>query len=195
MPEPASFDIDAPFDAVAAGVAIGLKRAAVTVIAALASTGAPAQEEVPFITTPDAVTLAMLEMAGVGEADHLIDLGSGDGRIVIAAARDRGARGVGIEIEHDLVELSRKNAEEAGLADRVEFVEADLFESDFHEATVVALYLWKQVNQRLWPLLEKQLAPGTRVVSHRFEIPGWTPKQRIKVGDRILWLYVVPHGS
>jgi SAM-dependent methyltransferase len=153
-----------------------------------------AQQDVPFLESPDYVVDAMLDLAQVKDTDIVYDLGSGDGRIVIAAAKARGAHGVGIEIEHDLVELSRKNAEEAGVAERVEFVEADIFESDFREATVVALYLWKKVNERLRPLLEKQLAPGTRVVSHRFEIPGWTPKKRVKVGDRVLFLYVVPHG-
>ena len=169
-------------------------RALVVVVACLGALDAVAQQDVPFLETPDYAVEAMLELAQVKDTDIVYDLGSGDGRIVLAAARERGARGVGNEIARDLVELSRKNAEEAGVAERVEFVEADLFQSDFREATVVALYLWTKVNQRLRPLLEKQLAPGTRVVSHRFEIPGWKPKQRIKVGDRILWLYVVPHG-
>ncbi len=169
-------------------------KALLVVVACIVSLDAAAQQDVPFLETPDYAVDAMLDLAEVKDTDVVYDLGSGDGRIVIAAA-ERGARGVGIEIERDLVELSRKNAEAAGLTDRVKFIEADLFESDFHEATVVALYLWKKVNQRLRPLLEEQLAPGTRVVSHRFEIPGWTPKKRIKVGDRILWLYTVPHGS
>ena len=165
------------------------------VVACIAALDTAAQQDVPFLETPDYAVDAMLDLAQVKDTDIVYDLGSGDGRIVIAAAKERGARGVGIEIERDLVELSRKNAAEAGVADRVTFVEADLFESDFREATVVALYLWTKVNRRLRPLLEQQLAPGTRVVSHRFEIPGWKSQKRIKVGDRILWLYVVPHGS
>jgi len=152
----------------------------------------PAQgQDVPFLESPDYVVDAMLELAQVAKGDVVYDLGSGDGRIVIAAARDHGASGVGIESDPELVELSRANAREAGVGDRVFFVEADLFDSDFHEATVVALYLLPKVNRKLRPLLEKQLAPGTRVVSHRFEIPGWTSVKRIKVGGRVLLLYVV----
>ncbi len=158
----------------------------------LVSLPAKAQQDVPFLESPDYVVDAMLELAGVTAKDVVYDLGSGDGRIVIAAARDRGARGVGIEIDHELVQLSEQMGRDAGVSDRVRFVEADLFESDFHEATVVALYLLPTVNRKLRPLLEKQLAPGTRVVSHRFEIAGWRPTKRIKVGGRVLLLYVVP---
>jgi predicted O-methyltransferase YrrM len=99
---------------------------------------------------------------------------------------------VGIEIEPQLIELSNRNAREAGVAERVRFVENDLFESDFSEATVVMLYLYPKVNRRLRPLLADQLAPGTRVVSHRFEIQGWTPVERVKVEGRFVYLYLVP---
>ena len=148
-------------------------------------------QDVPFLETPDYAVDAMLDLASVSASDTVYDLGSGDGRIVIAAASRFGARGVGIEIDPQLVELSRARAVEAGVADRTAFVVADLFESDFHEASVVALYLLPKVNRRLKPLLEEQLAPGTRVVSHRFEISGWTPRKRVKVGGRWLFLYVV----
>ena len=149
----------------------------------------------PFLESPESVVEAMLDLAGVDENDVVYDLGSGDGRIVIAAAATYGARGVGIEIEPDLIELSNRNASSVSVADRVRFVEQDLFEADFSEATVVALYLYPKVNRRLRPLLDRQLAPGTRVVSHRFEIDGWTPVKRIKVEGRFIYLYVVPEGN
>ncbi|MCP3978292.1 MAG: methyltransferase domain-containing protein [bacterium] len=145
----------------------------------------------PFLESPDSVVEAMLELGQVSDEDVVFDLGSGDGRIVIAAAR-AGARGVGIEIEADLVELSRTNATEAGVAERVEFIEQDFFESDVSEATVLMMYLWPQVNRRLAPMLVEQLAPGTRVVSHRYKIQGWREERRIKVEGRPIYLYIVP---
>ena len=148
--------------------------------------------DVPFLESPDSVVEAMLDLAGVTAGDVVYDLGSGDGRIVIAAARDREARGVGIELDPDLVELSERNAREAGVEDRVRFERGDLFEADFSEATVVALYLYPKVNARLRPLLARQLAPGARVVSHRYEIRGWHPVARIKVQGRPIFLYRVP---
>jgi predicted RNA methylase len=147
--------------------------------------------DVPFYETPESVVEAMLELADVTDGDIVYDLGSGDGRIVIAAAK-QGARGVGIEIQPDLVGLSTRLAEEAGVADQTRFVEADIFESDFSEATVVMMYLWAKVNRRLQPILAEQLDSGTRVVSHRFKIQGWTPVERIKVEGRPVFLYVVP---
>jgi SAM-dependent methyltransferase len=149
-----------------------------------------AVKDVPFLETPDFVVEDMLDLARVTARDVVYDLGSGDGRIVIAAA-ERGARGVGIEIEPGLVELSRANAERAGVADRVRFDLGDFFETDFGDATVVALYLRRKINAELRPHLERQLAPGTRVVCHRYEIPGWTPAERIKSGGRSIYLYVV----
>jgi SAM-dependent methyltransferase len=164
----------------------------IVALATLASGSVPAraQQDAPFLESPDFVVEAMLGLAAVKESDVVYDLGSGDGRIVIAAAR-LGARGVGIEVDPELVALSEENAGAAGVGDRVRFVAADLFVSDFHEASVVALYLKPKVNARLRPLLEAQLAPGTRVVSHRYEVPGWRPVERLKVGGRFLFLYVV----
>jgi SAM-dependent methyltransferase len=150
-----------------------------------------AAQDVPFLESPESVVDAMLRLAEVGEADLVYDLGSGDGRIVIAAARDRGARGVGIESDPDLVQRSVADARAAGVEERVRFVRGDLFEEPFGEATVVMLYLQPKVNRRLRPLLDEQLAPGTRVVSHRYEIPDWTPLRRVKVEGRALYLYVV----
>jgi SAM-dependent methyltransferase len=131
-------------------------------------------EEVPFITSPDNVTLEMLRLAAVGPRDHVIDLGSGDGRIVILAAKRFGATGLGVEIDPRLVLLSRKHAAEAGVADRVEFREQDLFRTDLGAATVVTMYLLPEVNLQLRPAL-LALKPGTRVVSHDWDMGEWKP--------------------
>ncbi|MDB5940812.1 MAG: hypothetical protein JWQ13_378 [Ramlibacter sp.] len=135
-----------------------------------------AQEEVPFVTSPDNVTLEMLRVAGVGPADHVIDLGSGDGRIVILAAKRFGATGLGVEIVPELVQRSLENARNAGVADRVTFKVQDLFETDLSKATVVTMYLLPEVNLKLRPAL-LALTPGTRVVSHDWDMADWKPDQ------------------
>jgi SAM-dependent methyltransferase len=148
-----------------------------TLLLALAlGAGARAQsgEEVPFITSPDNVTLEMLRLADVGPRDHVIDLGSGDGRIVIMAARRFGASGLGVEISPQLVEASRKSAQDAGVADRVKFAVQDLFQTDLSPASVVTMYLLPEVNLQLRPALLK-LRPGTRVVSHDWDMGDWKP--------------------
>jgi SAM-dependent methyltransferase len=131
-------------------------------------------EEVPFITSPDNVTLEMLRLAAVGPGDHVIDLGSGDGRIVILAAKRFGATGLGVEIDPRLVQESRKHAAEAGVADRVEFREQDLFRTDLSTASVITMYLLPEVNLQLRPAL-LALKPGTRVVSHDWDMGDWKP--------------------
>ena len=146
----------------------------------LAATAARAQEEVPFITTPDHVTLAMLQLAGVGVNDHVIDLGSGDGRIVITAAKRFGATGLGVEIVPQLVHQSRDNARQAGVSARVEFREQDLFATDLRRATVVTMYLLPEVNLQLRPRL-LALAPGTRIVSHDWDLGDWAPDRTLTV--------------
>ena len=151
---------------------------ALTLAAAACFVPAQAQEEVPFITTPDAVTLAMLQLAGVNAADRLIDLGSGDGRIVITAAKRFGARGLGVEIVPDLVDKSRVNAAKAGVADRAEFRVQDLFETDLRPYSVITMYLLPAVNLQLRPALLK-LAPGTRIVSHDWDMGDWAPDQSL----------------
>jgi SAM-dependent methyltransferase len=149
--------------------------------ALLAMAPAHAQDmEVPFITTPDAVTEAMLNVAGVNETDVLYDLGSGDGRIVIAAARLHGARAVGVEIVPELVQRSRANARRAGVADKVQFVEQDLFASDLQAATVITMYLLPEVNLQLRPRL-LALAPGTRIVSHDWDMGDWLPDRTLVI--------------
>jgi SAM-dependent methyltransferase len=139
---------------------------------------APALEEVPFVTTPDNVTLAMLKLADVNRKDYVIDLGSGDGRIVIVAAQKFGARGLGVEIVPELVQRSRVNAKAAGVESRVEFREQDLFQADLKKASVVTLYLLPDVNLKLRPKL-LALKPGTRVVSHDWDMGDWQPDKTI----------------
>ena len=129
-------------------------------------------DEVPFITSPDNVTLEMLTVAGVKRGDHVIDLGSGDGRIVILAAKRFEATGLGVEIDPRLVELSKANARIAGVADKVEFREQDLFKTDLTAATVVTMYLLPEVNLQLRPSL-LALKPGTRIVSHDWDMGDW----------------------
>jgi SAM-dependent methyltransferase len=137
-------------------------------------------EEVPFITTPDRVALAMLEIASVGADDTLIDLGSGDGRIVILAAKRFGARGLGVEIVPDLVRQSRASAQRAGVEQRVEFREQDLFKTDLSSASVITMYLLPEVNLQLRPSL-LALEPGTRIVSHDWDMGDWPPERTVKV--------------
>lgn len=137
-----------------------------------------AQDEVPFITTPDPVTLAMLQLAGVRSTDFVVDLGSGDGRIVITAAKRFGARGLGVEIDPTLVARSRDNARAAGVADRVEFRVQDLFQTDLSVAQVVTLYLLPEVNLQLRPRL-LDMAPGTRIVSHDWDMGDWQPDRQL----------------
>lgn len=137
-------------------------------------------EEVPFITTPDRVTRMMLELAEVGPQDRLIDLGSGDGRIVITAARLHGASGLGVEIVPDLVQRSREAAQRAGVADRARFEVRDLFETDLSAATVITMYLLPDVNLKLRPRL-LALRPGTRIVSHDWDLGDWQPDRTVTV--------------
>ena len=139
---------------------------------------ARAQDEVPFITTPDRVTLAMLQLAGVTANDFVVDLGSGDGRIVITAARRFGARGLGVELDPELVSRSRANARAAGVADRAEFRVQDLFETDLSAAQVITLYLLPEVNLQLRPRL-LALAPGTRIVSHDWDMGDWLADRQL----------------
>ena len=131
-------------------------------------------EEVPFVTSPDNVTLEMLRSAAVRAGDHVIDLGSGDGRIVILAARRFGATGLGVEIVPELVQRSIRNARDAGVADKVEFRLQDLFKTDLSKATVVTMYLLTEVNMQLRPSL-LALRAGTRVVSHDWDMGDWKP--------------------
>ncbi|MCX7960227.1 MAG: class I SAM-dependent methyltransferase [Burkholderiales bacterium] len=130
-------------------------------------------ERAPFITTPEEVVERMLELAGTGAGDVVMDLGSGDGRIVIAAARRFGARGIGVELDPRLVALARENATRAGVAERVEIVHGDVLRTDISRATVVTLYLLPSLIDQLQPRFLAELRPGTRIVSHAFAMAGW----------------------
>lgn len=148
--------------------------------------------DVPYVTTPLSLVDSMLALADVSSEDVVYDLGSGDGRIPIQAARQYGARGVGIEIRGDLVAAARQHARAAGVADRVRFQEGDLFDADISAATVVTLYLLPAVNLGLRPKLLRELRPGTRVVSHGFGMQEWTPDRTVQVGEATLYLWQIP---
>ncbi len=154
------------------------RLALASLLLAFASAATASVEEVPFVVTPDNVTQAMLEMARVGPADHVIDLGSGDGRIVITAARRFGASGLGVEIDPALVARSVENARRAGVEAKAKFVEQDLFTTDLSAATVVTLYLLPDVNLKLRPSL-LALKAGTRIVSHDWDMGDWKPDRTI----------------
>ena len=147
------------------------------------------------LPTPAPVVAEMLRLARVSPADVVYDLGSGDGRIPIAAARDFGARGVGIELDARLVALARCNAREAGVGDKVDFRREDLFGTDLREATVVTLFLFPELNRRLKPKLLAELKPGTRIVSHRFDLGDWPPERIVQSSNHPILLWIVPARS
>ena len=149
--------------------------------------------DVIYVPTPDSVVKAMLATAKVGPGDVVYDLGSGDGRIPIAAVRDFGAaRGVGIELDPQRVAEARANAVAAGVNERVRFVQQDLFEADLSQATVVAMYLLPAINARLLPTL-RALKPGTRIVSHNYDMgPGWKPSKTFVVDNNVVHFWTVP---
>jgi SAM-dependent methyltransferase len=153
------------------------------------------EADVPFVESPQPIVDKMLELAEVTDDDVVYDLGSGDGRIPIAAARDYGARGVGIEIKPRLVEKARKNATKAGVSDRVTFRQGDLFEADISEATVVTLYLLPSVNAKLRPKLFRELSAGTRVVSHDFDMNEWTADTTWTSGGETVYRWTIPEET
>jgi SAM-dependent methyltransferase len=164
-------------------------------------TQAPKREpDVPYVPTTDQAVSAMLKLAGVKKNDIVYDLGCGDGRIVVAAARDFGARGVGIDINPVRIKEAKTNAAKAKVESLVRFEENDLFQADFHEATVVTLFLLPAINLKLRPRLIEQLRPGTRVVSNTFDMGDWKADQEARVDDsdeetglsQRLFLWVVP---
>ncbi|HZT75804.1 MAG TPA: methyltransferase domain-containing protein [Vicinamibacterales bacterium] len=164
---------------------------------ALAIAIAPAQlrhsklPDVKYVPTPQNVVEAMLELAHVTSADVVWDLGSGDGRIPITAAQKYGARGVGVEIDNRLVKEAREHAVAAGVADRVWFIEGDLFDTDFSSATVVTLFLMPKVNQALIPKL-KALRPGSRVVSHMWDMGlDWEPDETRDINSLVIHLWTI----
>lgn len=150
------------------------------------------ERDVPYVPTSEEVVTHMLELAKVGPGDRLYDLGSGDGRIVIAAAQRYRVRATGIEIDPVRVWEARQNARAAGVTEWVTFRVGDLFEADFSDATVVTLYLLPDVNLKLRPLLFKQLEPGTRVVSHNFDMGAWPPDTTVQVGRSTVYRWTIP---
>ena len=147
--------------------------------------------DIHFAATPQPIADAMLQLAHVTRDDVVYDLGSGDGRIVILAAQKYGASGVGVEIDPRLVAISRQVAREGEVAERVTFIEGDLFEADISEATVVALWLSASVNARLEPKLKRELRRGARVVSHQFPIGSWQPDAHVRVENEDVFLWTI----
>jgi predicted O-methyltransferase YrrM len=155
--------------------------------------------DVPYVPTHEKVVAEMLRVANVRKDDVLYDLGSGDGRIVITAARQFGTRGTGIDIDPERVRDAQENARRAGVTDKVKFVHGDIFDARISEATVVTLYLLPAVNMRLRPKLLRELRPGTRIVSHNYDMGDWEPEKTIRVktpgGDHTVYYWVVPRRA
>ncbi|MEX2569366.1 MAG: methyltransferase domain-containing protein [Cyclobacteriaceae bacterium] len=149
-------------------------------------------QDVVYVPTKQKVVEAMLDLAKVQSSDIVYDLGCGDGRIVITAAKKHGATGKGIDIDPERIKEANQNAEEAQVTDKVEFELANLFESDFSEASVVTLYLLNSLNAKLRPILLEQLKPGSRIVSHSFHMGDWEPDQKIMVEGATVYLWTVP---
>ena len=155
----------------------------------------PAQSpgpDVAYASTPQAVVDAMLDLARVTSDDVVYDLGCGDGRIVVAAAKRRGARGIGIDIDPQRITEADALAQREGVSDRVTFILGDLFEAELHDATVVMLYLQPQPNLRLRPRLLAELQPGTRVISHSYDMGDWIPDEVRRVAGRRIYLWTIP---
>jgi SAM-dependent methyltransferase len=146
---------------------------------------------VPFVPTPQEVVDKMIELAGVKEGDVVYDLGSGDGRIVITAAK-KGARAVGFDVDGDLVKDSQENIRKAGLEKLAEIKQQDILTVDLSPATVVTMYLLPDVNLKLKPNILKQLKPGSRVVSHAFDMGDWKPDKTERVNGRTIYLWTIP---
>ena len=161
------------------------------------------QVDVPYVPTTEAAVNAMLKLADVKKTDIVYDLGCGDGRIVIAAAKEFGARGVGIDINPERIQEAEENAKKAGVTNLVRFEENDLFDADIHEATVVTLFLLNSVNLKLRPKLLKDLKPGTRIVSNTFGMGDWKPYKELTLADTAddyglshnFFLWIVPQRS
>ncbi len=158
----------------------------------MAQTTTAPKLDVPYVPTRQVVVDAMLELAKVSKNDVVYDLGCGDGRIVITAAKKYGATGKGIDINPERIKEAKQNAEEAGVTDQVEFEVGDLFKTDVSKASVVTLYLLPSVNMKLKPILLQQLKPGTRIVSHAFDMGDWEPEKTINVDGSNIYFWTVP---
>jgi len=177
----------------AAAPAAALDRVSPYQFLAQAQPRKPAQQpDVIFVPTPHEVVDDMLRLANVGKGDILYDLGSGDGRIAIAAAKKFGIRAVGIDIDPERIREANENARKAGVTHLVEFRQEDLFKADFREATVVTLYLLPDLNVKLRPRLWDELKPGTRIVSHQFDMGTWKPEKRLESNGRLVYFWTIP---
>src|SRR5213595_3066652 len=176
---------------------------AMTATAAFAVDLKPTKDAGPYVPSPQSVVSDMLRYAEVGPTDFLIDLGSGDGRIVLTAAKVFGARGFGVEIKEDLVKRANEAAHKEGLADRVKFIKADLFKTDISQATIITMYLLPDTVNMLKDKLLTELKPGTRIVSHDYPLTGWIPEKYVQmdleekvkisgVTTTLIYLYIVP---
>lgn len=172
---------------------------AAQLIALLAGAPVAAQEtkraqtpDVIFVPTPYEVVEEMLRLAQVKKSDVLYDLGSGDGRIPVTAARKYGIRAIGIDIDPERIMEAKENARKNGVTGLVQFRQEDLFKADFHEATVVTLYLLPDLNVKLRPRLLAELRPGTRIVSHQFDMGTWKPEKKTELNGRTIYLWTVP---
>lgn len=163
----------------------------ILVTAAVAAQWDEGPGDVPYVPTPPNVVEAMLKLAAVKSGDVVYDLGCGDGRIVVMAAQKFHARSAGVDIDPERIKEAEENARQAKVAGQVRFIEANLFDADIHEATVVTLYLLPDVNLRLRPKLLKDLRPGTRIVSHSFDMGDWKPDKKTEVDGRSLYLWIV----
>ena len=188
------------------GLVFALLALAPPVAAAQSPLPTEADRVAPYAVTPEAVVTAMLEVAGVRPGDTVVDLGSGDGRLVIAAAKEFGARGYGVDIDPVLVAYARRKAEEAGVAERAQFHQRDLFKTDIADASVVTIYLLPTIMDRVAAKLAAELAPGTRVVTHDYVLPGWrvdrvkvveAPEKDEIIGTRraSIYLFIVPQRA
>src|SRR5262245_16138307 len=172
---------------------MGAAALAIAMMTASATAQRPSAQtpDIHYVPTSNGVANAMLKLAQVTPNDVVYDLGSGDGRIVILAAKKYGARGVGVELDAELIKEATKNAMKAGVADRVTFRQGDLFKTDLSDASVVTLYLSNSINMRLRSVLQQQLKPGSRVVSHRFEMGDWKPDATVRLEGTSVHLWTI----
>jgi SAM-dependent methyltransferase len=171
------------------------RRALVPALVVLFSAAAAAQtvqRDVPYVPTPMETVKRMLELADVKKGEYMMDLGSGDGRIAIMAAKDYGAKAVGIDIDPQRIKEANENAKKEGVADRVEFIQANLFEYPIKDANVITMYLLTSVNAKLRPRLLDELRPGTRLVSHAFDMGDWEAEVHDQSTGRSVYLWIVP---
>jgi precorrin-6B methylase 2 len=176
----------------AASIALAVPLAGVQAQSPAAPAAPSRQPDVVYVPTPQPVVDAMLKMANVKKGDILYDLGSGDGRIPITAARQYGVRAVGIEINPERIAEANENAQDAKVTNLVTFRTDDLFTADFSEASVVTLYLLNTLNEKLRPKLLRELKPGTRIVSHAFRMGDWEPQRSQEVDGNMIYMWTVP---